>query len=578
MVRKNRWVAVLLAWLAVQGLPQAGAQTQPLGNDVCLGCHGNASFAMPRADGIERSLFVNKDHFQNSVHGQILQCANCHQNQAQVPHTTVSKSYLEWRQSIAPMCGTCHSSQQQEYLSSVHGIELMQKGNLAAATCSSCHDAHAVQRARADDTRMAMTRNCGNCHGQNLRSFLDTYHGQVHSLGYAFTAKCFDCHASHGIQRVNDPGSTVHPVNRLQTCQKCHQNATAGFVSFQPHATTTDRERYPYTWYASKFMILLLGGTFAFFWTHSVLWYYREYRDRKQQKPMPHVLVQALPQEQVYYRRWPAGWRLAHLLFALCVIGLLITGMSLFYAETFWAPALQQALGGPRSAGMIHRVLAIGFVGIFFLHLGYVAVNIARNWRTFEWFGPHSLIPGPQDLWDAIAMFKWFFGLAPRPQLDRFTYWEKFDYWAPFWGVTIIGVSGAMMWFKELTATYLPGWVLNVALIFHTEEAILAAGFLFTVHFFNNHWRPDKFPLDIQMFTGAVPLEEFKHEHTREYNRLVETGQLQKYLVERPSRPLTLASKVLGFTLMATGLMILVLMLLGFATHLGWIEPSKIAG
>ena len=118
-------------------------------------------------------------------------------------------------------------------------------------------------------------------------------------------------------------------------------------------------------------------------------------------------------------------------------------------------------------------------------------------------------------------MFKWFFGLAPKPLLDRWTYWEKFDYWAPFWGVTIIGTSGAMLWFKELTATYLPGWVFNVATIFHGEEAVLAAGFLFTVHFFNNHWRPDKFPLDILMFTGVMPLEEFKREHTIEYNRLV---------------------------------------------------------
>ena len=87
-----------------------------------------------------------------------------------------------------------------------------------------------------------------------------------------------------------------------------------------------------------------------------------------------------------------------------------------------------------------------------------------------------------------------------------------------------------MLWFKELTATYLPGWVFNVATIFHGEEAVLAAGFLFTVHFFNNHWRPDKFPLDIIMFTGVMPLDEFRREHTIEYNRLVESGELPQLL------------------------------------------------
>jgi hypothetical protein len=165
-------------------------------------------------------------------------------------------------------------------------------------------------------------------------------------------------------------------------------------------------------------------------------------------------------------------------------------------------------------------------------------------------------------------MFKWFFGLAPKPQLDRWTYWEKFDYWAPFWGVAIIGGSGAMLWFKGLTATYLPGWVFNLATIFHGEEAVLAAGFLFTVHFFNNHWRPDKFPLDILMFTGKMPLEEFKREHLIEYNRLVASGELSKYLVDAPSQPMTFASKILGFTLMGSGLLLLILVMNGFSRHL----------
>jgi cytochrome b subunit of formate dehydrogenase len=197
-----------------------------------------------------------------------------------------------------------------------------------------------------------------------------------------------------------------------------------------------------------------------------------------------------------------------------------------------------------------------------------VTVRIARNWRTFQWFGPDSFIPNLKDLQDAIGMFKWFFGLGPRPEFDRWSYWEKFDYWAPFWGVTIIGASGAMLWAKEFVAAILPGWVFNVAMIFHAEEAVLAAGFLFTVHFFNNHWRPENFPLDILMFTGKVPLEKFKREHPLDYNRLVANGELKSHIVEAPSRPMTLGSKILGFTLMAVGLILLVLILTGFARRL----------
>jgi hypothetical protein len=147
---------------------------------------------------------------------------------------------------------------------------------------------------------------------------------------------------------------------------------------------------------------------------------------------------------------------------------------------------------------------------------------------------------------------------------DHWTYWEKFDYWAPFWGVTIIGASGLMMWLPNITGTFLPGWVFNVAAIFHGEEAFLAVVFLFTVHFFNNHFRPEKFPLDIVMFTGSMSLEDFRHEHALEYERLVRSGELGKFLVDAPSVPMTLASKLLGFTLIAFGLTLLAGVAVGF--------------
>ena len=174
-----------------------------------------------------------------------------------------------------------------------------------------------------------------------------------------------------------------------------------------------------------------------------------------------------------------------------------------------------------------------------------------------------------QDFRDILAMFKWFFGQGPRPIFDRWTYWEKFDYWAVFWGIFIIGGSGAILWAKVAVAEILPGWVFNLALIFHGEEAVLAAVFLFTVHFFNNHFRPDKFPLDTVMFTGAMSLEEFKREHAVEYARLVETGKLESHRVPAPSPAMALGSRILGFTLLTIGLILLLLVAIGFIGHAG---------
>jgi len=491
-------------------------------------------------------------------------CYNCHGTHDIKPVDRAARSanYLNFPN----MCGKCHSEELALYKTSVHGQEWA-SGNAAAAICADCHSRHGIGEVGDSSARVEITQNCGNCHKDMLETYLHTYHGKVTRLGYGETAKCFDCHGSHQIQRVDSPASPVFVDNRLQTCQKCHEGATAGFVTFAPHGNAQDREKYPQMWFAQFFMIGLLLGTFAFFWLHSALWFYREYRDRKEGKNRPHVLVEALPagsEGKTHFRRFGRWWRLAHLVGAVSIMTLTLTGVGVLFADSSWAPYLMKFLGGPETAGYIHRAGAIGFISVFFIHLVYFAIRIGRNWRTFDWFGPNSLVPSLQDLKDAIAMFRWFFGLAPRPSMDRFTYWEKFDYWAPFWGMTIIGLSGLVMWFPVKAASFLPGWVFNVAQIVHGEEAFLAAVFLFTVHFFNNHFRPDKFPQDTTMFTGRVPLEIYKHEHRREYERLLASGELAKYLVDAPTEPQSQAASLLGATLITFGLFLLTLVITGF--------------
>lgn len=488
-------------------------------------------------------------------------CYDCHGGHYVQPLDRVARS--ENYMAMPLVCGDCHAETLALYQGSVHGTEVA-AGNLNAAVCSDCHTRHGVDSPGTTDERVRVTESCGNCHQDSLKTYLGTYHGKITRLGYGETAKCYDCHGFHDIQRVEDPVSKMHVDNRLETCQTCHEGASAGFVTFQPHGDAHDREKYPEMWFAQTFMIGLLLGTFAFFWLHSALWFFREWKDRKEGKNRPHVLTEALPEGKTHFRRFNRWWRAAHLTGALSIMTLTLTGITVLYADSFWAPTIMRMLGGPDTAGYIHRVGAIGFMGVFFIHLIYFAIRIGKNWRTFDWFGPESLVPSWQDLKDATAMFRWFFGLAPRPDLDRFTYWEKFDYWAPFWGMTIIGISGLIMWFPIHFASFLPGWAFNVAAIVHGEEAFLAAVFLFTVHFFNNHFRPDKFPQDTTMFTGRVPLEVYKHEHRREYERLLASGELEKYLVDAPTEPQSQAASLLGATLICFGLFLLTLVITGF--------------
>ena len=135
------------------------------------------------------------------------------------------------------------------------------------------------------------------------------------------------------------------------------------------------------------------------------------------------------------------------------------------------------------------------------------------------------MVPQPRDLTDLVQHVRWFVGRGPRPQFDRYTYWEKFDYWAVFWGMGIIGGSGLLLWFPVFFARFVPGWVFNVALLIHGEEALLAVGFIFTIHFFNGHLRPEKFPMDPVIFTGRITVDELQHERPAEYARDSSRGQ-----------------------------------------------------
>jgi cytochrome b subunit of formate dehydrogenase len=492
-------------------------------------------------------------------------CKDCHGSEAVKPLPPGSPEAVARRLAIPSVCGTCHEEHLEEYSSSVHGKAAIGKKDPKAAVCSDCHNPHGIDKTSSNVAKLAAVQACAGCHKENAQSYADTYHGQITALGYTNTAKCFNCHGSHDILGPSDPKSKVHADNRLKTCQSCHKEATLNFASFQPHGNAHDFKRYPQIWLTTKFMVGLLAGTFAFFWVHLALWLYRESKDRMEGKTRPRVRVDQLgipPGKQV--RRFGPWWRLGHLLFAVSLMMLTLTGMTLMYAGSAWAPVVMNLLGGPKVAGIIHRVNAVVFTAVFVIHLVYIALYIGRNWRTFKLFGPDSLIPNLQDLKDVIAMFKWFLGRGPRPVFDRWTYWEKFDYWAPFWGVAIVGVSGFLMWFPHLASSFLPGWVFNVAAITHGEEAFLAAVFLFTVHFFNNHFRPDKFPFDPVMFTGSMSLEHFARDHTVQYKRLVASGELGKYLVDAPSRRMTIGSRLLGFVLISFGLVLLALIANGF--------------
>ena len=246
--------------------------------------------------------------------------------------------------------------------------------------------------------------------------------------------------------------------------------------------------------------------------------------------------------------------RLLHGFLMASFLTLALTGMPLLFPEAPWARTLANLLGGYRVTGVLHRIAAVTLMLVFTTHLVRLGHRLFVRKDYGMLWGPRSLVPQPVDLIQLLQHFRWFVGLGPRPRFDRYSYWEKFDYWAVFWGMAIIGTSGLMLWFPAFFARFVPGWIFNIALVIHGEEALMAMVFIFTVHFFNGHLRPDKFPMDLVIFTGRVAIEELKHERPAEYERLVAENGLDKVRAQPPSPSLTNFGRLVGTIAVCIGL------------------------
>jgi hypothetical protein len=95
----------------------------------------------------------------------------------------------------------------------------------------------------------------------------------------------------------------------------------------------------------------------------------------------------------------------------------------------------------------------------------------------------------------------------------------------------------------------------------HSEEALLAALFIFTVHFFNNHLVPNKFPLEPNIFTGRTTLKQLQEERPLEYERLVAEGRLDSLKRGHPSILTEFLTSAFGLASLLLGLLLTVLII-----------------
>lgn len=271
----------------------------------------------------------------------------------------------------------------------------------------------------------------------------------------------------------------------------------------------------------------------------------------------PHTLI----------RRFTPWQRATHAALALSVFGLVLTGMPLKYSTSFWAGPLMWLFGGPDFAGTIHRVCAVLFFISGAMHMfGLIGGLLKRDFTPP--FSPDGILPRIQDLRQVPQNIRYLKGKGPKPEFAKFSYFEKFDYLAEVWGLIVIGGSGLIMWFPVQASNWLPGWTVNAALIFHSYEALLAMGFLFTIHFINTHLRPDVFPVDRVIFSGSMPAHEVEERYAGWWSRVL--ADPSRYVVpgeESKSRGLHFLSGtflIVGFTIFGLAMLSALVEVIGY--------------
>ena len=560
------------------------------GSNSCTSCHVDVIDLEKHAEGVYKPLPVNcgrchvneAKEYEDNVHKVSFgfECVSCH---SALHDLEKAKNF---KLAVINKCTECHEN--EEYVASGHDAAVL-RGNLDSAVCSDCHGLHDTHRLHADlekypeEARMFYNDTCIRCHGNavmmkrnNLttdavNTYGKTYHGKIQKLGYAtHVAGCADCHTHHNILPKNNTKSTIHPENLIKNCGRCHDHANANFVKYKPHADYMDRKENPLLFWTVILMTSLLAVTFLFFWMHTFLWWRKTYWENQRLRAKgliinPEVLKMDSPGE--YITRFGLSARLMHVVLILVFLSLVLTGIPLKFNSAPWAQTMIRFLGGASVAGFIHRMMASVLIALFAAALIF-SIRFLRNKRygatvLERLFSPDSMFFRKKDWEDFRGMMRWFVGQGPMPKFDRWTYWEKFDFLAVFWGMVAIGFSGVILWAPELTARFLPGWIFNVAIIVHSDEAMLAAGFIFTVHFFNTHFIPTKFPMDTVIFTGRMQKYKFIEEKPLHYERLVAEGQLEKAKAETPDILTSLLSGAMGLVFLSVGILSIILIVIG---------------
>jgi len=481
-----------------------------------------------------------------------------------------------------PTCSDCHPDQVESFAASVHARPDKVAGD--HPTCVSCHaatgDPHSIQLADTF-TRKKLVENCSDCHSNTERMArygpnTDAVHSYDLSFhGKAFlrfdnqkTAICTDCHGYHDVRSPADPKAATNVANIAKTCGQpdCHPGATMNFgMSGASHLHLKIKETpllsgvewffKTLTFAVIGFLLLgvgldirralfganpppsgrLVGGLVAFGFLAMVAAIVMAVLHVPGGMPATMVAVGLIgvavvinafrPKKKVHdpterkFMRLNLSLRIQHLALAISFTLLVVTGIPIRYPENDVLRDVYMALGGMPVMRLLHRVAAVVMIVAWVYHTFELLYKWYRaGFKMSSW----TMWPRLKDFGDFFTTIKYHLGLAKsEPAYDRFQFREKFDYFAVYWGMPIMVLSGLILWFPVYFANYLPALGIPVAYIAHADEAVLAFLTIVTWHFYNTHFNPNHFPMNPVFYKGTISESEMKREHPLELVRLL---------------------------------------------------------
>ena len=468
--------------------------------------------ALTAEDGTPRSF---PDDYPN--------CKDCHDIPLFRPVSLFKTVRAGVSERAISRCVVCHTDEHFARYYYSHVTTRMHKARdprEVVAMCSTCHA----------DPAFAKRHNLPDV----VSSYLETYHGKAVLFGSSLAPDCLDCHAGHnGVHEMRaktDPNSSIYPDNRALTCstQDCHSTATSALASFDVHATRNISTHKLEFGVAMFFVVMTLAILMPIL-TLNMLGLLRELLPSHEAETEIERLVKLAEKKAVLeggIRRFTGSHRVQHAFLVIVFVILCATGLPMKFPEASWAPAVYQLFGGIRGAPIVHRIAGVALLVGFVLHVGMILLNVTRalaregklsirNWIKAVLALP--MIPGPQDLKDIIKLTKYVFFLSPhRPNFGRFSWKEKLEYLGLFWGIGLLGVTGALLWAESLSSHVIPGWLLNVCYLAHTYESILAVAHITLVHIPGVIGMPGISPLSSMILNGKISPRAQAEEHGRE--------------------------------------------------------------